>query len=357
MQIKIKTEELKDAVNKVVKGMGNNKILPITEMIGINLNANNVILVSTDGTTKVQITLTVEDTLDKMSFVVNGKTFSQLVQKTTSEFVFLTIEDNKLTFKGNGTYSFSFPSDEDGELVKLPIIEIDKSNQSDIDVKELKKSYDVNKFSVADTMETPSYTGFYFYDGGAITTNSMKISYVKNSLFTSPILLNSKFLSLVSIFDNGTIKSYQTNSEIVFESDNVSIQGYKMNEVVDFPIEDIKPFLENDLPHKVRLNKKALLNLLDRISVFVTPFDKNSVKIDFTKDGARVWTLDGINNELLPYIDVDNLQESSIKVDVKNIKDLVTADPEEEIVIMYGHPAAIKLSFGNVSQVLALVGD
>ena len=42
---------------------------------------------------------------------------------------------------------------------------------------------------------------------------------------------------------------------------------------------------------------------------------------------------------------------------MKNIKDLVTADPEEEITIMYGHPAAIKLSFGTVSQVLALVVD
>ena len=37
MQIKLKTEELKNAVNKVVKGMGNNKILPITEMIGVNV--------------------------------------------------------------------------------------------------------------------------------------------------------------------------------------------------------------------------------------------------------------------------------------------------------------------------------
>lgn len=356
MQIKLKTDNLKDAVNKVVKGMGNNKILPITEMIGVNLVDKYLTFVTTDGSSKVQVSLPVEEE-GKFSFVVNGKTFSQLIQKTTTEFVTLNIEDDKLTLKGNGTYSFSFTSDEDGELVTLTNIDVDKSNGVEIDTKELQKSYDVNKFSLAESMETIAYTGFYFDENGSLTTNSMKISYVKNSLFSSPLLLNSKFVSLFSLLSNEKVNYYQTNSEVVFESGNVSIQGYKMTEVNEFPIDDIKPFLENDLPHKIRINKRALLNLLDRISVFVTPFDKNSIKIDFTNEGMRVWTLDGINNELIPYTDKENLEESTIKVDVTNFKDLVGSDPDEELVIMYGHPAAIKMTFGNVSQVLALVGE
>ena len=355
MQLKLKTEELKDAVNKVVKGMGNNKILPITEMIGINVDNNSLSLVSTDGSTKVQVTLPVDGNNETLNFVVNGKTFSQLVLKTTTEFVTLTIESEKLTLKGNGTYSFSFPSDEDGNLVKLLPIDIDKTNKEEVDIKELQKSYDINKFSVSETMETPAYTGFYFNENGSVTTNSLKISYVKNSLFKSPILLTGKFAGLFSILSGEKANVYQTNSEIAFESGNVSILGYKMTDVIDFPIEDIKPFLESDLPHKVRLNKKALLNLLDRISVFVTPFDKGTIKIDFTKDGLRVWTLDGVNNELISYTDSENLEESTIKVDVTNFKDLVGANPEEELVIMYGNPSAIKMTFGNVSQILALV--
>lgn len=357
MQIKLKTEELKQAVNKVVKGMGNNKYLPITEMIGLNINDKILSFVTTDDSCKVQVDLPIEGNTEKMAFVVNGKTFSQLIQKTTTEFVTLTADSNKLTIKGNGTYSFSFSLDEEKELVKINPIVVDKTNAEEISIKELKKTYDINKSSLSETTDTPEYTGFYFDENGSLTTNSIKISYIKNKIFSSPILLNSKFVSLVSLFDTDKAVSYQTNSDIVIESGNVKIESYKMTEVSEFPVESIKPFLEDELPHKIRLNKKALLNLLDRISVFVSPFDKNSIKIEFTPDGAKIWTLNGVNNELLPYTDKDNFVESSIKVDVKNLKDLVGADPEEELVIMYGHPSAIKLSFDNVSQVLALAGD
>lgn len=358
MQLKLKTDELKNAVNKVVKGMGNNKLLPITEMLGINVEQNVLKLVSTDGSTKVQVYLGVEGNNETFSFVVNGKSFSQLVAKTTSEFVTLIIEKEKMTLRGNGTYSFSFPSDEDGNLIKLSPILIDvHTDQKEVLVStaELQRSYNVNKFSIAETNEIMAYTGFYYDKDGSITTNSLKISYINNSLFETPVLLNGKFASLFSILSGDETSVFQNNSELMLVSGNVSILGYKMTEVVDFPIDDIKPFLANDLPHKVRLNKKALLNLLERIAVFVTPFDKGSIKVDFTKEGLRVWTLDDVNNELIPYTDSENLEESSIKVDVTNFKDLVSSNPEDELVIMYGNPSAIKMTFGNVSQVLALV--
>lgn len=357
MNIKLKTEELKDAINKIVKGLGNNKMLPITEMIGINADKSTLSLVSTDGTNKVQVVIPIEGDNEPTSFVVNGKTFSQLVLKTTTEFINLSIEDGKLVVKGNGSYSFSFPTDEDGEFIVIPNVEVDKDTKVELSAEDLKNSYNINKSSVSVTMETPAYTGFYYDDNGSVATNSLKISYVNKKLFSNPILLNAKLASLFSILPEEKVNVYQGNSEIAFESGNVTIQGFKMDDVSEFPINDIIPFLTADLPHKVRLNKKALLNLLERIAVFVTPFDKNSIKIDFTKNGVRVWTLDGINNEIIPYTDSENVEETSIKVDVTNFKDLVGSNPEEELVIMYGHPAAIKMTFGNVSQVLALVGE
>lgn len=358
MQITIKTDELKGAINKVVKGLGNNKLLPITEMLGLNFVDKNLFLVSTDGSTKVQVKLELQDKVDDFSFVVNGKSFTQLVSKTTTENITLNAEKDKLVVKGNGSYTFSFPTDEDGNLVIMNNIDTSNyENTEEVSAKEVLKSYEINKSSVAETMETPEYTGFYFDEEGALTTNSLKISYFSNKVFTSKLLLAGKFLSLFSLFTEDNVKIYQSNAEIVAETKNVSIQGYKMTEVTEFPISDIKPFLENDLPHKVRLNKKALLNLLERISVFVTPFDKNSIKIDFTKDGLKVWTLDGVNNELIPYTDSENVKEETIKVDVVNFKDLVGSNPDDELVIMYGNPSAIKMTFDDVSQVLALVGE
>ena len=214
MKITIKTDELKGAINKVVKGLGNNKLLPITEMLGLNFVDKNLFLVSTDGSTKVQVKLELQDKVDDLSFVVNGKSFTQLVSKTTTENITLNVEKDRLVVKGNGSYTFSFPTDEDGNLVILNNIDTSNyENTEEVSAKEVLKSYEINKSSVAETMETPEYTGFYFDEEGALTTNSLKISYFSNKVFTSKLLLAGKFLSLFSLFAEDNVKIYQSNHE------------------------------------------------------------------------------------------------------------------------------------------------
>lgn len=359
MKVTIKTETLQNLVNKVVKGMGNNKMLPITEMIGINISDSTLSLVSTDGMNKVQTYCTLEQPVtETIDIAVNGNSFSKLIQKTTSTNTTLTVENNKLTVKGNGSYTFSLPVDEDNNLVKLETITVDGLEKQEIDVKLLKQTSLINKDSVATTMEFPAYTGYYYDNNGAVSTNSLKISYVKTILFNNPVLLYPSFVNLFQLFDDdGKVNTYQSNSGITMQTKDVIIQGQKMPELSDFPINDIKPYLEQQMPHQVRVNKQALLDLLERISVFVTPYDKNGIKVDFTKDGLLVWTINGANNELLPYSGNEKQEDGSIKIDVTNFKTMVASNPGEEVIISYGDPNAIKISFGTVTQVVSLQSE
>lgn len=354
MQVKIKTEALKNLTAKVVKGMGNNKMLPITEMIGINITGTKISLLSTDGTNKVEVFDTIENTdnIDtKLS--VNGDTFSRLIQKITTESITLVIEDNKLTVKGNGSYSFAIPVDEDNNVVYFESLSLD-GEEEQVSVNALKESYLFNKESVALTMETPSYTGFYYDQDGSVATNSLKISSVKETIFKNPVLLYNSFVQLFALLESEKAVVKQNNSEILISTNDTIIKSPKMTELLDFPISDIRPFLDTEMEHKVRVNKQALLNLLERISIFVTPYDKNGIRVDFTKEGMKVWTIKGDNNELLPYIDSENLTESTIKIDVTNFKALVSCNPEAEVMIHYGNPNAIKMTFGKVIQIAAL---
>lgn len=355
MQVKIKTETLQNLVNKVSKGMGNNKMLPITEMIGINISNTKMSLISTDGRNKVEVIGLVEnETADSTSIAISGANFVKLVQKTTTEYITLTVEDNKLTLKGNGSYSFALPVDEDGSLVTMTSINVEGLQTTEVLSKELKDSYQVNKESVATTLEVPAYTGFYFDETGSIATNSLKISSVKNSLFKNPVLLNSSFVALFSLIDEEKAIIGENNSEIFVFTSSVILQSTKMSDIVDFPVDSIKPFLQTEMPYNVVVNKQALLNLLERISIFVTPYDKNGIKLDFTKEGLAVWTIKGDNKEILPYISSDKQQDFSIKVDVTNFKALVSSNPEDQVQIHYGDSVAIKMTFGNVIQVMSL---
>lgn len=359
MELKLQTSVVKTLTSKVVKGMGNNKMLPITEMIGINIEDNVLSFISTDGKNTVQSHYKLEEPAEDISFAINGNSFAKLVQKTTTESVTLSIEEDKLTFKGNGTYKFSLTLDEEGEVVKIDPIKINKEEfegdaVQEITTRNLKDAYNINKSSIAITNEYPAYTGFYFDESGVITTNSLKICFFKQPLFKNKLLLKPSFVSLFSLLDGEKVKVYQTSSEIFIVSDDVTLKSEKMIEIEDFPVDNIKPFLENEMPYNVKLNKQALLNLLERISVFVSPFDKNSIKLDFLKEGLRVWTLDGVNNEIIPYVNADKFSEASLLVDVINFKELVSSNPDVELTLTYGSPNAMKLTFGNVTQVIAL---
>lgn len=354
MEIKIKTETLKSITNKVVKGMGNNKLLPITEIIGINIHSDKISLLSTDGKNKVEAFAEIENPEKKeIQLSVKGDTFSKLIQKTTTEIVTLKIDNNKLVVRGNGNYSFAIPIDEENNIVVFESLSLEGEEQ-EVNVNALKESYLFNKESVALTMEVPSYTGFYYDEDGSVATNSLKISSVKEPIFNSPVLLENSFVQLFNLLETETAKVKQNDSEILISSSNLILQSSKMVELVDFPITDIRPFVDTEMEHKVKVNKKSLLNLLERISIFVTPMDRNGIRVDFTKDGLKVWTIKGDNNELLPYINTDNLADFTIKIDISNFKALVSSNPEDEVTIHYGNPNAIKMTFGKVVQIAAL---
>ena len=95
MELKLQTSVVKTLTSKVVKGMGNNKMLPITEMIGINIENNVLSFVSTDGKNTVQSHFKLEEPTENISFAINGNSFAKLVQKTTTESVTLSIEEDK----------------------------------------------------------------------------------------------------------------------------------------------------------------------------------------------------------------------------------------------------------------------
>ena len=357
MQIQLKTKVLQALTNKVVKGLGNNKILPITEMMGINIEGNKLALVSTDGTNKVEVFTTLEEELTDMHIAVPGSSFVKLISKTTSENVIFLIEENRLTVKGNGVYTFSLPTDEDDNLITLLNITLplpENGSTQEIETHWLQDSYSVNKGSVASTLEVPAYTGFYYDSKYAITTDSLKISSIQHHFSNNSMLLSASFVKLFTLLGGEKTIVMQTNSEIFLQSGGVVLQGVKMPEVLSFPISDIEPFLNINMSQCVRVNKQALLNILERLALFVSPFDENIIRLDFTKQGLMLWNLKGTSNELLPYIQVENLQDFSAKVSLVHLKSIISSNSGEELEIHFGIPEALKFTAGVVTQIVAL---
>ena len=118
--MKIATNLLKEAVNNSLKGTSNNALIPITQMIGIKLNNNKLHLLSTDMTNTLEMTL--DKVLgDDIDITVEAEKFGKLISKMTSPEIDLSVKDDVLIVKGNGTYKIPLISDEEG-LVSFPEI-------------------------------------------------------------------------------------------------------------------------------------------------------------------------------------------------------------------------------------------
>ena len=155
--LKLKTKTLQEMTQKAMKGASNNKILPLTSMIAIQLKENTLTLTTTDFSNYLEIR---QDKVEGEDFyvVVMADLFSKLVGKLTTEEVTLSVTDKVLAIKANGQYKMELPVDEDGELVKFPDYKNsgETVNKCEVKLATLKSIWNTNKASVAQDLTTPS---------------------------------------------------------------------------------------------------------------------------------------------------------------------------------------------------------
>lgn len=356
--MKIKTEVIKEMINKVYKGVGNNKLIPITGLITVLLENKVFSLISTTG----QSQLIVKTETDEDDFVVSVKAdvLYELIQKTTSEFMTLNIQENGLEVSGNGRYLIDIPLDEEGKVIKINFNQIEKSKVIDkINMKELRYAINIHKPSVAETMDVYSLTGFYFEPEIMITTNALvacvsNITYFKNK----KILIPNDIVKLFDVFGDTDVK-FTFDKELNFEinADNIILCGKLMEEVESYPVTAIQNLANSESNNYVKINKKELLQAVDRLNIFVDEYDKNAVRVVFSEKALRLKNLKDSSFEILDVIETNIKKDTSVTLDVCLFENQLNAYPEDIVSIYFGAKNSIKLISENRSQIIATLID
>ena len=223
MKLKLKTLELQEMVSKAIKGASQNKVIPLTSLMGIKLEQGTLTLSTTDGSNMLQIVKAKVEGED-FKVTVQADIFSKLVTKTTSNSIILELEKENLSFKGNGKYSISLPLDEEGELIDYPEIpygEFEKVKAKKTQLSTVKAIINANKAALAETMEKPYLTGYYF-DSGVTTTDTYKVCNTDIEVLGQNTLLPAELVNLFSIIDKEDIAVKINGDEILLETDNVA---------------------------------------------------------------------------------------------------------------------------------------
>ena len=98
MKFTIQTELMKDVVARAIKGAGNNKLIPITSMMCIELKNGDLTVITTDATNYLYIK---EQHVagDDFYVVVDANQFAKLVSKMTCENITMTVDEKLYTMK------------------------------------------------------------------------------------------------------------------------------------------------------------------------------------------------------------------------------------------------------------------
>lgn len=358
--MQIRTTKLQEMMAKAIKGVGNNKQIPLTSLLSLEVKEGKLTIITTDATNYLYMQDTLDGSDEDFYVVVQADLFAKLIARMTSDTITLTIVNGNLEVKGNGTYTIPVILDDDtGEMLKYPDPAHAKNFDKEIgelSVDNVKTILTALKPALATTSEMPQYKNYYVGDG-VMATDTFKIGYLPISVFETPRLLSAELVDLLDVMTD-TIK-VMTNGEdrLLFVTDNALVYGPAMYGIENYQVDAIKAYINRDYPSKCKVSKVALLQLIDRLSLFVNEVvDDGVVQIVFTQDGLQVLSNLSSGVETVPYIACDSLEDSvDGSIYLEMLRSQVKAQTGDSAEIWFGDEKSIKLTDEN-NGVVAVCG-
>ncbi|MEY8378393.1 DNA polymerase III subunit beta [Lachnospiraceae bacterium 56-18] len=285
MKIICNKSNLAKGVSTVYKAVPSKTTMPILECILVD--ATNDIIRLTANDMELGIQTDVEgEIIDRGMIAIDARIFSEIVRKLPDNEVIIETKENLQTTITCEKAKFDLASKPGEEFSYLPIIEKDESIEiSQFTLKEMIRQ---TIFSIADTESNKLMTGELFeirnnvlrvisLDGHRISIRKMEL---KDEVGDKKLIVPGKTLIEVSKILSGEAESMvnisYTSNHIVFEFDNTVV----VSRLIEGEYFKVDQMLSNDYETKVRINKKELLNSIDRATLLVKEGDKKPIIIN-----------------------------------------------------------------------------
>lgn len=358
MECRIETNLLKKMVSKAVKGAGMNKMLPITNMMLLKGDSTGFYIVTTDGLNTFSVKNT-EPVRNDFYMVLPVDTFSKLVAKMSCESITMEVEGNVLTLTGNGKYKIPLPNDEEGLLTfPEPKLEIPATSGKEIKASFVKAIINANKSALAKNLTVPCLCGYYLGEDEVISTDENVACFTTINLLGEPRLLSAVTLDLLALTNYENIFYEVCGNKLVFTSEDMQLVTEEIEGRDIYPVEPLTQLLESgNYSSYCKIPKLLLLSVLDRLSLFVEPYDKNAVVFKFTPDGLQVNSMKSSAVETISYIVSANFEPFSAFVDMIQLKSIINTFPSEDITIHYGAEGSLQLTCDNTTYIISLLTE
>ena len=345
MKLICSKSNLLHGVNIVSKAVPTRTTMAILECILIDASANEIKLTAND--MELGIETKIEGEIAERGVIaLDAKIFSEIVRKlpdsdvtieTDASFkTTITCEKAKFNIVGKSGDDFSY----------IPYIERNEPIvMSQFTLKEVIRQ---TIFSIADNDNNKLMTGELFeieendlkvvsLDGHRISIRNIEL---KNNYSHKKVVVPGKTLQEVSKILPGSaedeVSIFLTDNHIVFEFENTTV----VSRLIEGEYFKIEQMLSSDYETKVKINKRELLDCIDRATLLVKEGDKKPIIMNIT-DGTmelKINSFIGSMNE-----DIDIAKEGKdilIGFNPKFFIDALRVIDEEEVTIYMVNPKA-----------------
>lgn len=276
---------LAKGVSIVAKAVPSKTTMPILECILIDATNDIIRLTANDMELGIQTDIEGE-ILDRGMIAIDAKIFSEIVRKLPDNEVTISTDENLQVTITCEKAKFNLSGKPGEEFSYLPVIE--KDDSIEISQFTLKEVIRQTIFSIADMESNKLMTGELFeirnnvlrvisLDGHRISIRKIEL---KNDVSDRKLIVPGKTLTEISKILSGEAESMvsisYSNNHIVFEFNDTVV----VSRLIEGEYFKIDQMLSNDYDTKVRINKRELLDCIDRATLLVKEGDKKPIIIN-----------------------------------------------------------------------------
>ncbi len=336
---------LLNGVQIVSKAVPNKTTMSILECILIDASNGMITLTANDMDLGIE-TIIEGDILEEGIIALDAKIFLEMVRKLPDSYIRIETDSSYRTVITCEKARFTIIGKSGEEFSYLPVVE--KEDSIVISQFTLKEMVRQTIFSISDNDNNRLMTGELFEINGdemkLVSSDGHRISIRKIQLRESydhkKVIVPGKTLNEVSKILPGGADSdltiYFTSNHIVFEFENTVV----VSRLIEGEYFNIDRMISSDYETKVKVNKKELLNCIDRATLLTREGDRKPIVINITDEGM-VLKIESALGSMNEDIDIEKQgRDLMIGFNPKFLIDALRVIDDEEVELYMVNPKA-----------------
>ena len=287
MHIICDKSKLIEGMNIVMKAIPSKTTMMILECVVIEVKDNQIKLIANDLQLGIE-TLIDGEIKQEGSVAVGAKVFFEIIRKLPSDNVSITVDEDYHMNISCGKAKFNIMAKATDEFPYLPNIVKDKNvNISQFTLKDIIRQ---TVFSISDNENAKVMTGelFEIHDSElkvvSLDGHRISIRKVNQSYDDVSVIIPGKTLIEISKIINGgmddEVSIFFTDKHVLFEFEDTIV----LSRLIEGEYYKIDKMLSTDYETKVTVNKREMLECIDRSTLLLKESDKKPVIIDVQDD-------------------------------------------------------------------------